>query len=134
MSLNELINPMGKVLDIVVNQALETYAVPTIITSTATLTAAQLVNGVMITNGGGAITLTTPTATLLLAGMPTGAQRVGATIEVLVSNIAAQAVTYAAGTGVTITNLSANPQLANTSRRFLFICTNIGTPAFNMIG
>lgn len=133
MSLNEITNP-NVLLNCVFNTAFEAYT-PVSITTTSTLSVAGLLGGVLVTNGGGGITITTPTAANIFAALPLGAQKVGVGFVLVVSNIAAQTVTLAGGTNVGITNLAVNPIAANTARTLVFVCTAIGpTPAFSVYG
>ena len=73
---------------------------PASTTSTTTLTAAQVLGGIVVNDpSGGSITMTLPTAALLDAALPE--PRIGDVIRCLVVNgaDAAETITIAAGTG-----------------------------------
>jgi len=89
---------------------------PTALTAAATLTAAQLSNG-LFTYTGAAVNLTLPTVADLEAGIAS-AQKVNAAFEFGVINIGGtNAATLVVGTGWTIVGVAAVS--ANTSARFL---------------
>ena len=89
---------------------------PTALTAAATLTAAQLANG-LFTYTGAAVNLTLPTVALLEADI-TSAQKVNAAFEFGIINIGGtNAATLVVGTGWTIVGVAAVS--ANTSARFL---------------
>jgi hypothetical protein len=89
---------------------------PTALTAAATLTAAQLSNG-LFTYTGAAVNLTLPTVADLEAGIAS-AQKVNASFEFGIINIGGtNAGTLVVGTGWTIVGVAAVS--ANTSARFL---------------
>jgi hypothetical protein len=89
---------------------------PVALTAAATLTAAQLANG-LFTYTGAAVNLTLPTVALLEADI-TSAQKVNAAFEFGIINIGGtNAATLVVGTGWTIVGVAAVS--ANTSARFL---------------
>jgi hypothetical protein len=97
---------------------------PTALTAAATLTAAQLSNG-LFTYTGAAVDLTLPTVALLEADI-TSAQKVNAAFEFGIINIGGtNAGTLVVGTGWTIVGVAAVS--ANTSARFLARKTGTGT-------
>jgi hypothetical protein len=97
---------------------------PTALTAAATLTAAQLSNG-LFTYTGAAVDLTLPTVALLEADI-TSAQKVNAAFEFGIINIGGtNAGTVVVGTGWTIVGVAAVS--ANTSARFLARKTGTGT-------
>jgi hypothetical protein len=78
------------------------YAAPQTATSTATLTAAQIVGGMLVANPGtSAATYTLPTGALIDAAVPNAT--VGSTFDLSIINIGTSsgAVTLAVSTGVT---------------------------------
>jgi hypothetical protein len=97
---------------------------PTALTAAATLTAAQLSNG-LFTYTGAAVDLTLPTVALLEADV-SSAQKVNAAFEFGIINIGGtNAATVVIGTGWTIVGVAAVS--ANTSARFLARKTGTGT-------
>ena len=97
---------------------------PTALTAAATLTAAQLSNG-LFTYTGAAVNLTLPTVADLEAGIAS-AQKVNAAFEFGVINIGGtNAATLVVGTGWTIVGAAA--VAAATSARFLARKTGDGT-------
>jgi hypothetical protein len=97
---------------------------PTALTAAATLTAAQLSNG-LFTYTGAAVDLTLPTVADLEADV-TSAQKVNAAFEFGIINIGGtNAATVVIGTGWTIVGVAAVS--ANTSARFLARKTGTGT-------
>lgn len=131
MSLNQLVDPTTP-LSIVTAVTYEEYSV-TSATTTGTLSAAAVLGGIVQCNGT-SITLTTPTAALLFAALPEGAQVLSMGIELMVNNVNATAVTIAAGTGVTVSTMASTTIAANTSRRLLFVVTSAVTPTFSVYG
>lgn len=81
---------------------LSAYAAPQTATATATLSAAQIVNGMLVANPStSAATYTLPTAALIDAAVPNAT--VGSTFDLTIINLGTSAgtVTLALGTGVT---------------------------------
>lgn len=68
--------------------------------ATATLKAGEVANGLLDFDGTGGITLTTPTAALLLAAFP--GQLLGGSVIFLLKNTGTGTITVAAGSGCTI--------------------------------
>lgn len=92
----------------------------------ATYTAAQLLGGLITRNTSGAgRTDTTPTAALLVAAVPAAA--VGTSFEFVIINTAgaAETLTVAGGTGVTISGTATIAQ--NNQKRWRAVFTNVGT-------
>lgn len=77
------------------------------IAATATLTAAQVLNDVIVTSGSSAITLTFPTAAAIVAAVRTvKTPKVDMTVRLVIVNRSSATTTLAAGTGVTIDHLT----------------------------
>jgi len=100
-------------------------------TANSTVTVAELF-GLMINNvGAGAnITLTTPTAALIVAALPDVA--IGDSFYCNVHTIALRTITWAAGAGVTIDTTGPTPYAASTSNIATFLVTNVATPAVTL--
>ncbi len=99
----------------------------------ATLTAAQLLGGLISIPASADRALTTPTAALLKAAIPRC--KVGSTLAFVVQNTGASTATMTAGTNVTIidTNNTSKQVAANTSAKFGLYCTDAGTtPTFSL--
>lgn len=99
-----------------------------------TLTAAQMLGGgVTLTTQTTAQTVTTDTATAILALIPNA--QVGSTFTLIIQNghTSSGTATLAGGTGVTITNTFATAaQPITTTRQYRGVVTAIGTPAITM--
>jgi hypothetical protein len=97
-----------------------------------TLTAAQTVGGVVtMTPASTDKTITTPTATAILAQLGDGA-RVGSSFELTIVNVASatRALTLAAGSGITLGGAAAAVTVAAaTSATYIGVVTATGTPA-----
>lgn len=95
--------------------------------TTASLTAAQVLGGFVNSAPAGGITLTLPTAALLVAGMP-GA-KVGDAVDVSIENTSggANAITLAAGTGGTLRGGTSVAQ--NKSALIRIVLTNVTSSA-----
>jgi len=95
-------------------------------------TTAHIINGVYHqTDGGTPGTRTTPTATAIVAAIRGCA--VGTSFRLLVHNAdAADTLTVAAGTGVT--GYGPLTVAAGLTREFVFVVTNVDTPAVAMYG
>lgn len=97
------------------------YAAPQTATSTATLTAAQIVNGMLVANPGtSAATYTLPTGALIDAAVPNAT--VGSTFDLAIINIGTSsgAVTLAVSTGVTDGGNAVTAVAVTTSALFRF--------------
>ena len=107
-------------------------ATQTALTSTATVTAAQLLTRVLDGTPGAAATYTLPTAALLVGAMPDVA--VGDSFLFVVNNITASthAITIAAGSGGTADGTLT--VAAATDRAFLVFITGITTAAYYVYG
>ena len=93
----------------------------------ATLTAAQILAGNVLTTGGATPTLTTDTAANILAALTQSAgatPRIGQTFPLDLANLNSGTATLAGGTGVTIAGTAT--VLTGTERQFMCIVT--GTP------
>lgn len=102
----------------------EAYPAAVISTATAvTLAVNQLFSALILQDpNGGAVTTTTPTAALIVAALKNA--RVGAYFDLTIRNTAdaAETITVAGGTGVTISGTATIAQ--NNSKRFRFVVTN----------
>ena len=105
--------------------------VTSVTSSAPTLTAAQMVNGIVTLSGQTtAQTVTTDTATAIVAAIPNA--QIGQTFEVVIQNGHASSgtATLSGGTGVTITNTYATAaQPITTTRQYRGVVTAIATPA-----
>ena len=105
--------------------------VTSVATSAPTLTAAQMVNGIVTLSGQTAAqTVTTDTATAIVAAIPNA--QIGQTFEVVIQNghTSSGTATLSGGTGVTITNTYATAaQPITTTRQYRGVVTAIATPA-----
>jgi hypothetical protein len=101
-------------------------AAPQTATDTATLTAAQIVGGVLVATPTANATLTLPTAALIDAAVPSA--RVGSTFDLALVNAAAATYTaaFALGTGVTNGGNAVVSLAAATSALFRFRKTGDG--------
>lgn len=93
---------------------------------TATLTAAQILGGLITGTPTAAANYTTPTAVLMLAAMAAfGAPYLGLTFEFLIKNTSAGAntITVVAGTGVTIVGTATIAQ--NAIKRFRVVVSSV---------
>lgn len=97
-----------------------------------TLTAAQTIGGVVtMTPASTDKTITTPTASAIVSGLGDGA-RVGSSFELTIVNVASatRALTFAAGSGVTLGGATAMATVAAaTSATYIGVVTAVGTPA-----
>jgi hypothetical protein len=101
------------------------------LTATATLTAAQSFNSILRGVPVAAATYTTATAAEILAAIG-GDVRVGSTFEINLLNASAGAntITFAGGTGVTISGVATTVQ--NGSKRFIGVVDNVASPAITI--
>lgn len=97
-----------------------------------TLTAAQIMQAVIVRSGAGAVTDTTPTAALIVAAIP-GCE-VGSSFEFRIANDNTDLLTIAAGAGVTLSRTTT--VAPGHQRTFVAIVTNAsaGTQAVTVIG
>lgn len=100
-----------------------------------TLTTTQLINGIMTHSPAGAVADTTPTATAIIAALPSCyvSGTTASTFEFTLLNTAAgaNAITLTGGTNVTIVGTAAVPQnFAGNFRGIVTACT--GTPALKL--
>ena len=99
--------------------------------ATLTLTAAQIVNGIVQISGSiVANTATTDTATNIVAAIPNA--QVGQTFEIIIQNgnTSSGTIALSAGSGVTVTNTYATAaQPITTTRQYRGVVTNATTPA-----
>lgn len=104
-------------------------AAPQTATSTATLTAAQMLGGILLGSPGtSAATYTTLTGTLLDAAVPNA--KVGSTFDLTIVNVdgsSSGVITLAGGTGVTIVGLATVVATAGTANAWRFRKTGTGT-------
>lgn len=104
-----------------------------ITTSSPTLSAAQMVNGIVKVSGQtDAQTVTTPSAAALIAEIPNA--QVGSSFDFVLINAhtSSGAVTVAAGSGVSLKETTAVP--ITKTQLYKGIVTNVGTPAVDLIG
>ena len=105
--------------------------VTSVTSSGPTLTAAQMVNNIVTLSGQTAAqTVTTDTATNIVAAIPNA--QIGQTFEVIIQNghTSSGTATLSGGTGVTITNTYATAaQPITTTRQYRGVVTAIATPA-----
>jgi hypothetical protein len=99
---------------------LSAASAPQVATDTATLTAAQIVNGMLVATPTANATLTLPTAALIDAAVPNA--RVGSTFDLALVNAAAATYTaaFALSTGVTNGGNAVISLAATTSALFRF--------------
>lgn len=95
--------------------------------TTPTLTAAQILQGLLVVTCNDASTATFPTAALLNAAI-NGAS-VGLSFQWLVRNIGDDTLTVAAGTGGTLATGNTNTIATAHTRGFLFVVTGVKKPA-----
>jgi hypothetical protein len=96
-----------------------------------TLTAAQLINGVVLQTGTpGAFNMTTPTATEILAGLQNA--QIGSKFEFTLRNGGDATITIVAGSGVTLKGVTAVP--TSKTQTYIGVVTAVDTPAVAFIG
>lgn len=104
-------------------------AAPQTATATATLTAAQMLGGILLGSpGSSAATYTTLTGTQLDAAVPNA--KVGSTFDLVIQNVdgsGSGVITLAGGTGVTISGLATVVATAGTANAWRFRKTGTGT-------
>jgi len=112
----------------------------TVATATAvTLTAMQMLSGIILQDPVGGVTTTGPTAALLLAEigarLVNGDVPIGLTFSLLIRNTAdaAETITVAAGTGGTVTGGGTMTIAQNNSKLFLVRVTGVGASAAYII-
>lgn len=95
-----------------------------------TLTAAEVLGGLLVVNCDDAQTMTLPTAALLAAAIPSAA--VGAAFDVDVVNVGDTTLTVAVGTGGTLvvgnSKSTVATVVAQASKRFTILMTAVPTP------
>ena len=105
--------------------------VTSVTTSAPTLTAAQMVNNIVTLSGQtGTQTVTTDTATNIVAAIPNA--QIGQTFELIIQNghTSSGTATLSGGTGVTVTNTYATAaQAITTTRIYRGLITAVATPA-----
>jgi len=125
-SLSDAINTVVDVAN-----ALNQKTVTSVTSSAPTLTAAQMVNNIVTLSGQTAAqTVTTDTATNIVAAIPNA--QIGQTFEVIIQNghTSSGTATLSGGTNVTITNTYATAaQPITTTRQYRGVVTAIATPA-----
>jgi hypothetical protein len=95
-----------------------------------TLTAAQLLGGFILRSAGATSTDVFPTATAIINAMPDCEVGDAFTFEII--NTKSGTITMAIGTGITLAGTTTIA--TGTSRRYLAIVTNVGTPAVTIRG
>ncbi len=99
--------------------------------STQTLTTDELINGTFVATGTpGATTVTTPTATAIVAAIPNC--QIGSKFDFALVNETDNTATIGAGTGVTLDGTVAVP--TTTSQIFRGHVTAVTTPAVTLVG
>jgi len=93
-------------------------------TTAVTLTVAELASGMVVTNFGSALALTTPTAAELDAAFTNA--KVGTSFIFTIVGTAAFANTLTGGTGVTVVGAAATPATTIASAAFQFTKTGVG--------
>lgn len=110
---------------------------PIVVSGTsATLTAANIETGLIISTNAGATTLTLDTATNIVNALNSigGGVAVGDTVWFTVSSHGAAGATLAVGSGGTLTNGTSGTVATGTQRLFHLQITNVGTPAYSVNG
>lgn len=110
-----------------------TYTVTALSDADATLTAAQLLGGILSIADTAGRTLTTPTAALLKAAIPRC--KVGSSIVFSIQNTGTTATVIAAGSSVTVidTNNTSDNIAAHTTGLFALYCTLASSsPTFSL--
>lgn len=111
-------------------------AAPATATSTATLTTAQLLSGILLGSpGSSAATYTTPTGTQIDAAL--GNAKTGSTFDLVIQNVdgsGSGVITLAGGTGVTISGLATVAATAGTAQQWRFRKTGTATYTAYRIG
>ena len=117
---------------VIVDDELASKRTQTAVTDTATITAAQVLTGILDGTPTAAATYTLPTAALLVAGIANC--KVGSSFLLIVNNKSASAltITVAAGDGGTGDGTLTVAQ--NVIRAFLILITNVTTPAYFVYG
>ena len=107
----------------------EVTAVSTI-DGAATLTTAQLINGLILSTPTAARTFTSPTATEILTALDNS--QIGASFDFAIRNTSAgaYAITLAGGTGVTVVGTATTAQ--NVASTFRCVVTAVDTPAVSL--
>lgn len=99
--------------------------------TSGTLTAAQMVNGLLVqTAAASAVGLTTATAALLVAAMYN--VQIGSIFIFRVINQGANAITFTGGTNVTISGPGTNTVGATAARQYIGYVTAVTTPAVTL--
>lgn len=105
---------------------------PTTATTTATLTAAQILGGLLVgTAGTGAANYTLPTVALLEAAL-TNAVKVNGTFDFTIINLGTSSgiITVVVGTGWTLVGMVTIPITTNAGSSATFRCRKTGTGAW----
>jgi len=105
------------------------YFLPASITASTgggavTLTAAQVLGGLLVVDTQDAQTATLPTATLMAAALPGGVQ-VGSSVLFYVRNVGDSTLTIAVGTGITSATGNTLTVATVSTRMFLLRCTAV---------
>lgn len=124
-SLGDAINTLADKADVNATRTVTAVAAA----STITLTAAQMVNGIVTHTGGSTCTVTTPTAAAIVAAIPDC--QVGYAFELHVVNNNSGSTSFTGGTGVTIPALLATVA-TGTVRTIKGVVTNVATPAVQL--
>lgn len=120
--------------DLMFGPELRSTLTATAINSTDTVTAAQLLGGILTSTTASAVTMTLPTAALLVAAL--GAQaRVGSAVRCHIVNLGGtNAITVAAGSGMTLDADQTNTVAAGVGVTIVVHLTNVtsGSEAANL--
>ncbi len=100
--------------------------VVTSLSDTATITAAQLLGGLLIATKNGTSTLTLPTSALINAAIP--GVGVGCSFDFQVRNTGNNTATLAVGTGITSASGNTLTVATVSTRLFRLICTGVANP------
>lgn len=125
LSLGDAINTLADKADVA-----GTRAAASVTAANPTLTAAQMVNGVITLSGQTAAqTVTTATAAALVALIPDAQVGYGFDMAIQNSHTTSGTATLSAGSGVTVSVVGTAAQPITTTRTFRAVITNVATPA-----
>ena len=117
---------------VIVDDELASKRTQTAVTDTATITAAQVLTGILDGTPTAAATYTLPTAALLVAGIANC--KVGSSFLLIVNNKSAGAYTITVAAGASGTGDGTLTVAQNVIRAFLILITNVTTPAYFVYG
>ena len=117
---------------VIVDDELASKRTQTAVTDTVTITAAQVLTGILDGTPTAAATYTLPTAALLVAGIANC--KVGSSFLLIVNNKSAGAYTITVAAGADGTGDGTLTVAQNVIRAFLILITNVTTPAYFVYG